>query len=115
MSNNLPTRPARTVYAIEICCRPLEGAVLPGPVGIPVLVWATVAASSLRLAIDRIETDLARQKLELDDVWESHRHDLDNWDYESFPADSDWRMFAERVVMEDFIDFGPFISPCFEF
>jgi hypothetical protein len=109
MGQNPPTRPARTVYAIEVCCRAAQGSNFPGPLGIPVLVWATVAASSLRIAIDRVEARLNQDRYELDDVWECHRHDLDNWDYESFPADSDWRVLAERVLNHDLIDFGPYI------
>jgi hypothetical protein len=94
---------------MKICCRATKGSDFPGPLGVPILVWGTVAASSMRSAVDRVEHELNRMKYALNDVWESHRFDLDDWDYDQHPADAELRMQSERVVQENRIEFGAFI------
>ena len=104
-----PVPTTRTVYAMKVCCRATEGASFPGPSGVPILVWYTVPARAIRIAIDLVEANLRESNFEFDDVWECHRYDLDRWDYSEFPANSEWRTLAERVVNSNRLEVGEFI------
>jgi len=87
----------------------LPGSEFPGPPGVPIFVECYVAEDRIDEALCKVERALAVEHYHLNDVSRCVRFDLEEWNFDDYPADSDARVLCERVAVSGQVEFGPFV------
>ena len=90
----------------EVRARP--NSAFPGPPDVPIYVECCVPESEIRKALDRAVEALDLEGYDTVDVSRAGRLDLEDWDWEEYPADSVARAITERVAGRGRVEIGPF-------
>ena len=86
----------------------MPGSDFPGPVGTTIFVECSLRADDIRDALDRAEQAFLNDGYRVEHISRCIAYDLDDWDYDDYPANSDFRQRCETLAASDSIEFGPF-------
>ncbi len=88
-----------------------DAAGTPFPTGTLVYILIYVPAEFLRDALQKAESALSDDGYDVVDYTRCVRFELDDWDYEEHPADSEVRIICERLAASGELQYGPVFGP----
>ena len=98
----------RCVWFVMTRSKSMPGSDFPGPVGTTIFVECSLRADDIRDALDRAEQAFLNDGYRVEHISRCIGYDLDDWDYDDYPANSDFRQRCETLAASDNIEFGPF-------